>query len=69
MNPKPRAFNPAFSYEGIAARYAAGVDTAPYNALYERPAMLALLPSVAGKRVLDAGCGSTLYSVRSYCTT
>lgn len=50
-----------FSYDGIADRYAAGVDTAPYNALYERPAMLGMLPPVEGLRVLDAGCGSGLY--------
>lgn len=50
-----------FSYDEIADRYAAGVGTAPYNALYERPAMLAMLPPVDGLRVLDAGCGSGLY--------
>lgn len=31
--------SPAFNHDDIAARYAAGVDTAPYNALYERPAV------------------------------
>ncbi|HEX5438453.1 MAG TPA: class I SAM-dependent methyltransferase [Gemmatimonadaceae bacterium] len=51
-----------FSYDTIADAYAAGVDTAPYNALYERPAMLALLPSLAGARVLDAGCGAGWYA-------
>lgn len=50
-----------FSYDAIADGYAAGVETAPYNALYERPAMLAMLPPVDGRRVLDAGCGSGLY--------
>jgi SAM-dependent methyltransferase len=50
-----------FSYDEIADRYAAGVDTAPYNALYERPAMLRMLPPVDGRHVLDAGCGSGLY--------
>ncbi|WP_279387450.1 hypothetical protein [Rubrobacter taiwanensis] len=29
---------------------------------YERPATLSLLPDVAGKRVLDAGCGPGVYS-------
>lgn len=51
-----------FSYDEIAEAYAAGVETAPYNALYERPAMLAMLPPVEGRRVLDAGCGSGLYA-------
>lgn len=50
-----------FSYDEIADRYAAGVDTAPYNALYERPAMLRMLPPLDGLHVLDAGCGSGLY--------
>jgi SAM-dependent methyltransferase len=53
---------PAFSYDNIADAYAAGVDSAPYNALYERPAMLELLPPVSGARVLDAGCGAGWYA-------
>lgn len=51
-----------FSYDEIADAYAAKVDTAPYNALYERPAMLRMLPRVDGLRVLDAGCGSGLHA-------
>jgi SAM-dependent methyltransferase len=53
-----------FSYDSIAAEYATKVDNAPYNALYERPAMLSMLPSVHGLRILDAGCGSGWYSER-----
>jgi len=53
---------PTFSYDDIADAYAAGVDSAPYNALYERPAMLELLPPVSGARVLDAGCGAGWYA-------
>ena len=49
-------------YDGIAGQYAAGVDERPWNALYERPATLALLPEVNGKDVLDAGCGPAWYS-------
>ncbi len=51
-----------FNYDSIAASYAAKVDTAPYNALYERPAMLAMLPDIDGLRILDAGCGSGWYA-------
>jgi SAM-dependent methyltransferase len=50
------------TYDPVADAYAAGADAAPYNALYERPAMLALLPDVAGARVLDAGCGDGWYA-------
>jgi SAM-dependent methyltransferase len=56
--------NPAFSYDEIADLYAARVDSAPYNALYERPAMLELLPAVDGHRVLDAGCGAGWYAAQ-----
>jgi SAM-dependent methyltransferase len=52
----------SFSYDAIAAEYAAKVDRAPFNALYERPAMLSLLPQVNGLRILDAGCGSGWYA-------
>ena len=51
-----------FSYDSIAANYADNVDTAPYNALYERPAMLSMLPALDGVRILDAGCGSGWYA-------
>jgi SAM-dependent methyltransferase len=56
------AVKPPFSYDDIADSYAAGVDSAPYNALYERPAMLDLLPPLPGTRVLDAGCGAGWYA-------
>ncbi|HEV2131364.1 MAG TPA: class I SAM-dependent methyltransferase [Longimicrobiaceae bacterium] len=49
-------------YEEIADRYAASVDTKPQNAFYERPAMLSVLPPLAGARVLDVGCGSGWYA-------
>lgn len=51
-----------FSYDEIAEAYAAGVDTAPYNAHYERPATLAMIPDVTGRHILDAGCGSGFYA-------
>lgn len=51
-----------FNYDEIAEAYAAGVDSAPLNAYYERPATLSLLPDVVGAHVLDAGCGSGFYA-------
>jgi len=50
------------SYEKMAEYYFEGVDTKPFNAYYERPATLSLLPPVAGKQVLDAGCAAGWYS-------
>jgi SAM-dependent methyltransferase len=50
------------AYEALAEAYAAHIDTKPHNAYYERPATLALLPDVAGLRVLDAGCGPGVYA-------
>jgi 2-polyprenyl-3-methyl-5-hydroxy-6-metoxy-1,4-benzoquinol methylase len=49
-------------YDSIARRYAAKIDERPWNAPYERPATLALLPDVNGKDVLDAGCGHGWYA-------
>jgi SAM-dependent methyltransferase len=50
------------AYEKMAERFDTTSDTNPYNAYYERPAMLGLLPDVDGLRVLDAGCGPGWYS-------
>ncbi len=50
------------SYESLAGKYAETVDTKPWNAFYERPAVLSLLPSLANARVLDVGCGSGWYA-------
>ncbi|GAA4855420.1 class I SAM-dependent methyltransferase [Actinomycetospora corticicola] len=44
-------------YSDHAAAYAAHNAVAPYNALYERPALLDLANDVAGLDVLDLGCG------------
>jgi SAM-dependent methyltransferase len=46
------------AYSTFAERYDAAAPTQPHNALYERPASLALLGDVAGLDVVDAGCGS-----------
>ena len=50
------------SYETIAAKYAASVDTRPWNAFYERPAVVSLLPPLQNAKVLDVGCGSGWYA-------
>ncbi len=50
------------AYNLLAEDFARLVDTKPYNAYYERPAMLSLLPNVRGKRILDVGCGPGAYS-------
>lgn len=49
-------------YDAIAENYAAAVDRKPWNAHYERPAMLSLLPPLDGLSVLDVGCGSGWYA-------
>lgn len=53
-----------FNYDAIAAVYAAKVDSSSWNSLYERPAMVAQLPSVEGLTILDAGCGSGWYATQ-----
>ncbi|WP_019814204.1 class I SAM-dependent methyltransferase [Saccharomonospora saliphila] len=45
-------------YDGFAEAYAAENEAGITNAYYERPAVLALAGDVAGRRILDAGCGS-----------
>jgi ubiquinone/menaquinone biosynthesis C-methylase UbiE len=48
----------ANDYDSFAEAYAADNETGVNNAYYERPAMLALAGDVAGRRILDAGCGA-----------
>ena len=45
-------------YDGFAEGYTAASENGLVHAYYERPAMLALAADVAGRRILDAGCGS-----------
>jgi SAM-dependent methyltransferase len=48
----------ANDYDGFAGAYSAETEANLINAYYERPAILALAGDVAGRRILDAGCGS-----------
>lgn len=50
------------AYESMAEYYFHCVDNKSYNAYYERPATLSLLPVVAGKKVVDAGCAAGWYT-------
>lgn len=52
----------ANDYDAFAAAYSTENDDSLANAYYERPAMLALVGDVAGRSVLDAGCGSGILS-------
>jgi len=45
-------------YTALADEFAAHSESSPYNAHYERPAMLELLGDPRGKRILDIGCGA-----------
>jgi SAM-dependent methyltransferase len=45
-------------YDRFAEAYTAENENNLVNAYYERPAMLALAGDVAGRHVLDAGCGA-----------
>src|SRR5580693_4680612 len=45
-------------YDILAEAYTAENEASLINAYYARPAILALAGDVAGRRILDAGCGS-----------
>ncbi|GGP84445.1 class I SAM-dependent methyltransferase [Saccharothrix coeruleofusca] len=45
-------------YDSFAEAYAAENETSLVNAYYAQPAILDLAGDVAGRRILDAGCGS-----------
>jgi ubiquinone/menaquinone biosynthesis C-methylase UbiE len=45
-------------YDSFAEAYSAENEVSLANAYYERPATLVLAGDVAGRRILDAGCGS-----------
>ena len=49
---------PKTDYDEFAEAYSADNEVNLLNGHYERPAMLSLAGDVAGRRILDAGCGS-----------
>lgn len=49
-------------YTKHAKKYSEVVKSNIYNALLERPSTLALLDDVAGKDIIDMGCGSGVYA-------
>lgn len=50
------------AYEELAEGYDEEFETNPYNTEMEFPATTSLIPPVAGQRILDAGCGTGIYS-------
>ncbi|MBH0228650.1 class I SAM-dependent methyltransferase [Halobacillus yeomjeoni] len=50
------------SYQKLTSHYVRDVDTKPYNAYLERPAMVEAMPPLKDKQVLDAGCAAGWYS-------
>jgi len=59
---EPTSKHTGACYEGKALQYAETVDTRPWNAYFERLAVVSLLPPLAGAKVLDACCGSGWYA-------
>lgn len=49
-------------YDAMGENFARHAEDGPYNAHYDRPAVLAALGDVKGLRLLDAGCGPGLYA-------
>lgn len=61
MSPNPEDTTPVSAYDALASTYDEH-EADPYCVDLEFPAMQELLPDVAGKRILDAGCGSGRYT-------
>ncbi|MBN1903146.1 class I SAM-dependent methyltransferase [Candidatus Sumerlaeota bacterium] len=53
------------NYDPIAEVYLKSTDEKPFTAYYERPFIIASLPDLKGKNVLDLGCATGYYS--KYC--
>jgi hypothetical protein len=54
---------PESDYDAFAAAYAQDNERNPWNAHYERRAVLRLVGDAAARRVFDAGCGAGAPSV------
>lgn len=52
----------AAAYDELAPDYEAELEDNPYNVHIDLPGTTALVPDVAGGRVLDAGCGAGRYT-------
>ncbi len=50
------------AYDEMGEQYEAHALDSPYNAHYDRPAVLAAVGAVSGERVLDAACGPGFYT-------
>jgi SAM-dependent methyltransferase len=50
------------SYDEMAKYYENYVDKKPWNAYYERPATLSILPVIKNKKILDIGCAGGWYT-------
>jgi len=50
-------------YNEHAAEYDIAIRDNIYNAKFERPSLLRLLPALSGKRVLDLACGPGVYAL------
>lgn len=59
---KPDITSVSSIYDAIASDFERHATQSIYNAYYDRPAVLSLLPPVQGRRVLDIGCGPGLYA-------
>lgn len=53
---------PHDAYTELADSYAKKVDNKPHNAYYDRPGIQSLLYNLQDKTILDAGCGTGIYT-------
>ena len=52
----------ASAYDRFASSYAAEIPSNPYNVDMDFPGTTALVPEIGGDRILEAGCGTGLYT-------